>query len=204
MDYDTKIKRAKYIDKTCEIRNTLSWADPNQILKAGDIYCGDHYGSNLWLLTSKAADSYFKSWNTFVKLSWGVPVNTHTNLVENVFARDFLSSRNQVLSRYVTFFQSLTTSPCREVRLLARIVASDKNSVTYQNIAHVTNVSEGLSPWDYSKSRISSMLTKSPILEVDQWRVTLIEKLLIERKLKFDSNEDTAAIQTWLDSLCTT
>ena len=94
LDQDAKIKRAKYINKTCEIRNTLSWADPHQILKAGDIYCGDHYGSNLWLLTSKAADSYFKSWNTFVKLSWGVPVNTHTNLFENVFACGFISSRN--------------------------------------------------------------------------------------------------------------
>ena len=47
MEHDIRIKRAKYIDKTTEIRNNLSWANPNQVIKAGNIYAGDHYGSNL-------------------------------------------------------------------------------------------------------------------------------------------------------------
>ena len=184
--------------------NTLSWAIPNQILKAGDIYCGDLHSSNLWLFTSQAANSYFKSWNTFVKLSWGVPVSTHTNLVEHLFARNFLSSRHQIMSRYVTFFQSLLNSPSREVRLMTRIVAADKKSVTSQNVAHITEISKGLSPWDYSKSRIMNELPRSPIEETDQWRFTFIEKLLLSRDEKFIACEDSTSIQQWLDALCTT
>ena len=60
MDQEIRIKRAKYIDKTTELRNSLSWAHPSQIMKAADVFAGDHYGSNLWLLNSNTAEMYFK------------------------------------------------------------------------------------------------------------------------------------------------
>ena len=150
METDIRIKRAQYIDKTCDIRNTFCWAEPSQIIKAGDIYAGDHYGPNLWLLSSHSAEMYFKSWNTFVKLSWGVPLSTHINLVEHVLANQFVTSRNKILSRYVNYFQSLLKSSSKEVRILTRIVTQDKQSVTRQNIDYITKLS-GLSPWDYGK-----------------------------------------------------
>ena len=56
MDTDIKIKRAKYIDRTCEIRGKFSWAEPCQIIRAAEIYAGDHYGSNLWSLCSNSAE----------------------------------------------------------------------------------------------------------------------------------------------------
>lgn len=120
------MKRAQYIEKTTEIRNTFSWAHPSQKLKAANIYAGDFYGSNLWQLNSNTAEMYFKSWNTFVKLSWGVPRSTHTYLVENVLAKNFISARHQVMGRYVTFFQSLLNSPNREVRILLELYLKTK------------------------------------------------------------------------------
>ena len=50
--------------------------------------------------------------------------------MEDYFAKDFSSLRNQVISRYPSFFQKLLLSPSREVRLLAHIVSRDPESVT--------------------------------------------------------------------------
>ena len=213
MHHGPLYKRAKYIDKTSEIRNTFSWAHPSQIMKAADVYAGDHYGSNLWQLNSHTAEMYFKSWNTLTKLfkswntltklAWGVPRSTHTYLVENVLASSFLSARHQVLGRYVTFFQSLLTSPNREVRILARIVSQDKRSVTRLNIEYVTKLS-GLSPWDFNKSRIVGALQKCEVKECDQWRLPFLTKLIEQRSYKLHIVEETLSIQTWIDSICST
>ena len=147
----------------------------------------------------------FKSCNTFVKLSWGVPRSTHTYLVENVLASNFVSARHQVMGRYVTFFQSLLNSPNREVRILTRIVAQDKRSVTRQNIEHISNVS-GLSPWDYSKSRITAELGKCEVKETVAWRLPFLCKLLDQKwcNTKKCSTEQLDSIQIWIDSICST
>ena len=203
MQHDIRIKRAKYIDKTTELRNSLSWAHPCQIMKAGDIYAGDHYGSNLWLLNSDTAEMYFKSWNTFVKLCWGVPRSTHTFLVENVFAKNFIPARHQVLGRYVSFLKSLLSSPSREVRILTRNVIQDISSVTRQNIDYIERLS-GLSPLDFNKSRITKQLPKSVVKDTDVWRISLLLKLLDQRRDLSTNLLNTDSTQSWIDSLCST
>ena len=145
----------------------------------------------------------FQTWNTFIKLAWEVPRSTHTNLVEDFFAKDFLSVRNQVLSRYVTFFQSLLTSPSREIRILVRIIMQDHQSVMRLNVDHVTELS-GLSPWDYDKKRIQMELPKPRLGVNDMWRVSLLTNLLEQRTTKSRMADDAASIQAWIDSICST
>ena len=53
----------------------------------------------LWALDSDTAESYFKSWNTAVKLVFNVPRSTFTYLVEGQLAAGFTSLRNQIMSR---------------------------------------------------------------------------------------------------------
>ena len=177
--------------------NAFCWAHPNQIIKAGEIYAGDHYGSNLWLLSCNTAEMYFKSWNTFVKLSWAVPRSNHTYLVENLLAKDFLPARHQVLDRYCTYFNSLLTSPSREVKLLARIVSEEKQSVTSQNLKYIEKLCE-VSPWDFGKNRVIEGLQRSEVTVSNLWRVTLLEKLLLQREEMDSKAEDT------VDSICST
>ena len=130
MDQDCKIKRAKFIDKTVGLRDQLSFAKPEQVIKAAEVYCCDGYGSMLWELESDTAEQYFKAWNTFVKLTFEVPRSTFTYLVEGYLAKDFVSLRNQILGRYPSFFQKLLKSPSKEIRLLANIVGRDPRSNT--------------------------------------------------------------------------
>ena len=127
-----RVKRAKFIDKTVDLREQLSFAHPKQVMKAAQVYCCDGYGygSMLWTLQSDTAEQYFKAWNTFVKLAYGVTRSTFTYLVEGYFARDFVSLRNQILGRYRAFFQKLLKSHSKEIRLLANIVGRDPRSTT--------------------------------------------------------------------------
>ena len=40
--------REKYIEKSVQLREDLSFAKPDQVLKAMEIYCSDAYGSMIW------------------------------------------------------------------------------------------------------------------------------------------------------------
>ena len=45
MDFDIKVKRAQYINRSVEIRDIFSFAEPQQVLQAVNKYVGHHYGS---------------------------------------------------------------------------------------------------------------------------------------------------------------
>ena len=81
METNARILKAKYIEKTIEIRETFSFAHPEQILRALDIFSSDCYGIMLHDLGSQTTESIFKAWNTAVKLTWDVPRNTYTYIV---------------------------------------------------------------------------------------------------------------------------
>ena len=203
MDHDAAIRRAKFIDKTLELRETFAFALPEQILKAVQIYASDCYGVMLSVLSSQASESYFKAWNTFVKLTWNVPRSTFTYIVENVLASNFDSLRNQAYARYVTFFQNLFSSSSKEVRHLVRIVARDVRSVTSRNVNLIKAVS-GLSPWDYTKWRIKNVLPKAASPDNDEWRTGLLLKLLVLRQEQEVTQVDTGQLDSMIDSLCST
>ena len=157
----------------------------------------------LWSLTSDSAESFFKAWNTAVKLVYNVPRSTFTYLVEGLFAREQMTLRNQVLSRYPGFVQNLLQSPSKEVRLLANIVARDPKSTTYKNIKYMEHLTD-MSPWDYSGLVIRKKLPVKQVPEGDKWRVGRITKLLDLRGQKHLCVQDNTRISAWLDSLCCT
>ena len=155
----------------------------------------------LYNFSSPASESFFKSWNTFVKLAWNVPRDTFTYVVESVLAKDVFSLKKQILSRYVTFFQGLFTSASKEVRHLARIVSRDARSTVFQNVKLIEEVS-GLSPWNNTKNKIVDKLSKVEIPENNQWRLTFLKKLLDLRLEKESLMHDTDTLDKMIDSLC--
>ena len=138
MDQDSLVKRARFIDKTVGIRESFSFAYPAQIMKAVQIFACDGYGSMLYDLSSFSSESLFKSWNTCIKLIWGVPRSTFTYLVENTLANNFVSLRHQVYGRYINYFQGLFKSSSKEVRRLDRILSREFRSVTSRNLTLLT------------------------------------------------------------------
>ena len=157
----------------------------------------------LYDLTSQASLSYLKSWNTFVKLAWDVPLDTCTYLVENTLAENFISLKKQVYSRFIKFFQNLFCSSSKEVRHLARIVSRDPRSTLYRNIQHIEQIS-GLSPWDFSNWRILKKIENAVVPENNEWRMSFLKKLLSIRLQKASLLEDTSQLTEMINSLCNT
>ena len=61
MEKDCQKARARFIDKTVQLREELSFANADQILKAVQVLCSDAYGSMLWRLGSDTSEQFFKS-----------------------------------------------------------------------------------------------------------------------------------------------
>ena len=116
MEQDMKMKRAEFIGKTTEVRESFNFAQPNQVLQAVRTYCCSLYGAMTWSLCSDKARQVFNCWNTCVKLAWGVPRSTHSYIVDSLLSSGIPSVRACVLARYLKFYESVTTSSSDEVR----------------------------------------------------------------------------------------
>ena len=68
MDHDITVKRAEFINKSTEIREMFSFANPVEVLKAVKVFAGDLYGSNLWQLGSAKAEQVYHAWNTCIRV----------------------------------------------------------------------------------------------------------------------------------------
>ena len=78
MENNAKVMRAKYIEKTLEIRESFSFAAPHQVIRALEIFSTDCYGIMLHDLGCPSSESIFKCWNTALKHIWNVPRSTYT------------------------------------------------------------------------------------------------------------------------------
>ena len=204
MDRDSKRARARFIDRTVEIREELFFAKPEQVMKAVQILSTDSYGSMLWSLNSAGAESFFKAWNTCVKLVYGVPRSTFTYLVEGYLASEHVSLRNQILARYPGFFRSLLGSPSKEVRLLARIVQLDPRSTTCSNLRYISQMSDLSNPENYSSAKVRMSLPVMEVPESEKWRLGLITSLFKMKQEKYHNAMDFTTISSMIDSLCST
>ena len=203
MDQDTKVRRARFISKSVEVRGQFSFAHPQQVLRAVQVYCGDAYGSPLWHLDSPSATSFFKSWSSCVRRVFYLPLNTFTYIVEGHLAKGFVPLRNMVLGRYPAFFRRLLDSSSKEVRMMSVLAAGYAQTVTAQNLAHLQSVTL-LDPACDSARLIKQALPVKLVPEKEEWRLGLLDKLLELRGEKRAAGEDIKSVTEMISSLCST
>ena len=203
MDKDCIRARAKFIDKSVDVRHQFSFATPALTLKMVQVLCCDGYGSMLWNLQSDSAESYFKSWNTCVKLVHGLPRNTFTYLVEGFLSQDQTSLRNQILSRYPGFYRKLQMSTSKEVRMLVKMISNDPRSTTCQNLRYLRRLTTLEHPEQFSSWRLRKDLPKQNVPEREQWRLGLLTNLMNTRQNLYMEVKDSQRITAMIDNLCT-
>ena len=203
MDHDCYVKRAEFISKSTDIRETFAFASPVEVLRAVKVFAGDLYGGNLWKLRGDMANQVFSAWYTCVKLAWQVPRATHTYFVERMLCCGISSTRDDLLSRYVTFLQSLRRSPSKEVSVLVHIVGRDMRTTTGSNANLVRELS-GLDPWSCQSSQVKKVMGERlvHIPEQDMWRLAFLGKLLEKRGEDYHQMVDTGETTELIDSLC--
>ena len=158
----------------------------------------------LWSLSSVEAESYFKCWNTCVKLVHGIPRSSYTYLVEGHFAAGQASLRSQVMSRYPGFVRGLLQSPSKEVRVLARIVETDPRSTTCLNLRYMSQITGLNKPEYYSSAKIREALPPKMVPDSEKWRIGLINNLIKLKHERYHQVKDFKQICAMVDSLCST
>ena len=206
MEHDAKVKRAIFIDRSVEVRQTFNFASPVEVLHALKVYCNSFYGCMLWDLAGDGATQVYNSWSTAVKLTWSVPRATRTYLVQQVLSAGLTSAKVDILARYRNFFHSLRKSPCYEVAVMANIAGRDLKSTTGSNL-RVVQDSSGLDPWECSSANLKLMLQQKEQVMVpsqDTWRVQYLCTLLAQmQELHYlGAEEEKAKVTKLIDSLC--
>ena len=203
MDHDASTKRAQFISKSTDIRETFNFASPVEILQAVKVFAGDMYGGNLWHLRGNQANQVFLSWNTCVKLAWNVPRNTHTYFVERILSCGISHIRNDILSRYVTFLKSLRHSPSVEVSVVVNLVSRDIRTTTGSNLDLIKELT-GLDPWECTSREVKMVLaeTYKEMNNHDMWRIPYLGKLLALRGELHSQLLDTNDVTNLINSVC--
>ena len=203
MDHVSSVKRAAFIGKSTDIRETFAFASPVEVLRAVKVFAGDLYGGNLWQLRGDMANQVFNAWTTCIKLTWQVPRNTHTYFVDRMLACGISHIRDDLLARYVTFLRSLRRSPYKEVSVLVNIVGRDIRTTTGSNL-HLVRELSGLDPWCCTSTQVKQVLGEK-LREVpaqDMWRLSYLGKLLEQRGEAHHQMLDTRELTELIDSIC--
>ena len=124
--------------------------------------------------------------------------------MEGLLAEDQTSLRNQILARYPGFYRKLLTSPSKEVRVLARMVASDPRSTTCRNLRYLREVTGKDNIEWFASFRVREYLVVKKVPEKEMWRVGLLNSLLGLWSEKYMMVQDSKCICAMIDSLCST
>ena len=185
MQCDAIQKRAQFINCAVKIRESFSFAHPDEQLQAAEKYCTSVYGFNLYDFNSKEFGMICSAWKTSVKLAWGVHRGCRTYILQQVLAPGVTSLRVNLLMRFRTFFRSLLISPSQEVQVAVRVAARDIRTPVGSNLALLRQESGGLDPWTCSPGQLRAALLKSeavPVPDRDRWRIPYLQQLLKERQ----------------------
>ena len=184
------------------MQEAFSFATPDDTLAVVKLYCGDLYGGMLARLDSPAATQLMNCWGITVKDVWDVPRATHC-----IYARwlsgKHCSFREDLLSRWVKFYQSCRTGLSPEVAVIGRVAAADVRSNTGANNRLILNTT-GLSARTATSQQVRQVLQdREDKMNEEQQAVALdITHLLGERDRLKEQDLDTQLITQQISHLC--
>ena len=202
MEMDTRMRRGSYIGRSLEVQDAFTFAAPAETLGAVKLYCCDLYGGMLARLGGQPATQLMNCWGVTVKDVWRVPRATH-----RVYARwlssGFSSIREDLLSRWVKFYQSLVTGPSPEVATLARVAAADMRTTTAQNNRLIHDLT-GLDARVATAAQVREELRRrEPVLTEEESRTAgLICQALQVRQAMYQEGLCTNDITIQIDRMC--
>ena len=201
MEEDARSKRMAFISDSLDIRDMFAWAHPMQVLQATQVYSTSFYGSMLWDLYGEEANKVYRCWNTAAKLTWDVPRNTFTFLVDKVLTGDMSSVREGLLTRYAMYLQGLFKSKTKEMRVLANVACNDVRCTTGRNYSNLSRET-GLDLRTGHKLSIKKAISQSNASAEEEWRVPLLARLLGERREYRQADKKTEQMDRLIDEVC--
>ena len=175
MGHDLNAKRGEFISQIHSLRQEFGNINPYVFLKLVNTYCTSFYGSNIWDLSSLAADKLWSCWNVFLKSSMNLPYATHRYFLNNINNQKHL--KIQLLKRFVKFHNTILATDSNLIKILFEVQNSDVRSVFGRNCIMARNLC-GTS--NLTCNNISQHVVY-PIPAGEKWSFSLVHELLYLR-----------------------
>ena len=173
---DAKQKRARFIEKNCELLQEFPAAHPEVKCKINRIYNSSFPGSVLYDLTSKSVNQLENSWSVSTRHMWGLPVQAHRYLMEELGGQH---AQTMLIVRYVKFLQSLRRSPKMCVQFLLQKVLKNVNTVTGKNVQYILGkTGHECDLFSVTPNILKKNLKFCEIRNENRWRVNIIKEIV--------------------------
>ena len=185
---DVTEKRAQFIRKNAELNQEFYFAHPAVKSQINHIYNSSFTGSVLWDLQGEKTKQIVNSWSVAVRHMWNLPVNTHRIFIESLGGTH---AQVMLVTRYITFLQSMRRTNKLAVLYLLEKVYLDQNTLTGRNVRYVQDQINEKSIFNV-KSKTVKQKYKFEELPVDQkWKVNMIQEIVnIKHNVLVLSNGD--------------
>ena len=203
MSMDARMKRGSFIGRSLEVRESFAFAAPTQVLGAVKLFASDLYGGMLWRLDDEPALQVTRCWHTCVKDVWGVSRATHTATVRWL-SIPHTSLREDLLARWVKYFQSCLRSASPEVCVIARIAAGDLRTTTGANNKLISDL--GLDPSSATPAMVREAARAAEPVESEEQmaKLGLLLELLEQRgEVHTQGEQLDKELNQLIDHLCT-
>ena len=203
MRVDMCQKRGKFIGKMQSLFQEFSYVDPSVFMKVINLFNTSFYGSSLWDLFSSDCDKIFKSWNVTVRQAFGVHRCTHRYFIEAI--SESMHPKVMLLSRYVTFVNSLRKSSKLGVRLLTRLAEGDNRTVMGRTLSNLIRMCNLTSLEQLTSTKVKENVVYQSIPAEEQWRIGVAKELLQLRSNVLTLEGFTSdEVEKILDHICCT
>jgi hypothetical protein len=196
---DISIKRARYIERSCEILQEFHFTAPLMKMKLHSIYNSHFTGSCCWDMTSQAGKMLEATFNKNIKITYDLPYATHRNLLPVISGAKPL--RITLAKRLIAFTERIRNSDKSVLRRILTLVESDARTVTGRNLRSVLLLTD--------KARINQLQPSDMELvsyygEPEQWRIVSINEVLQMRagELELPDGWRKEEMQEILDAAC--
>ena len=172
---DVKCERAQFIDSNCEIIQEFSLAHPHIKCRLNRIYNSAFFGSVLWDLTSDATRQIVNSWSVATRYMWDIPVNSHRYFVEPLGG---MHAETMLITRYISFVQSLRKSTRPSVIYLLEKVMQNVNTVTGRNVRHVLDETGNSDIFSIKIDDVKKCHKFFETPEDDKWKIDFVKVIV--------------------------
>ena len=184
---DVRIKRARFIERNCELNQEFYLAHPEIKCKLNHIYNSSFPGSILWDLTAKNTMQIINSWSVSVRHMWDLPVNSHRDFIESLGGTH---AKVMLVCRYVNFVQSVQKSSKKAVLFLFNRCRNNVNTVTGKNINYIEKETRS-SILTIKSSDIKKNYKFCEMKVEDDWKVNIVKEItnIKQNVLELESGE---------------
>ena len=194
VEADMNIKKGRYVSKNIELNQEFFFTAKETRININNIYNSSWYGSVLWDIFSPASTRIESAYNRSMKVTMELHYSTHRELIEPLSKSKHV--KVMFIQRFLQMTNHIRNSSKPILRSLLSEIEYDTRSVTGRNLRNIMLLLNKNSISEITTADCENIKYFEVALE-REWRVELIELLLIERD-QGGLDEDDLELLEWL------